>query len=800
MATTVARLEAILSADTRDFDQSMDRSQGKMSKVGKAAGVAGLAIAAGLGVAAKIGFDEMMQGEKVTAQTNAVLKSTGGVANVTAKEIDKLAGSLMKKSGVDDEQIKAGSNMLLTFTKIRNETGAGNKVFDEATKATLNLSVAMGKDMQSSALLVGKALNDPIKGMGALSRAGVQFDADQKNLIKTMVASGDTMGAQKMILKELETQFGGSAVAAGKTLGGQVNIAKESFSNLSGELVKSLMPAFTSVIGVLSKATSWMSENQTATKVIVGVLAGLAVVLGVVSVATTVYAAAVKIAAAGQWLMNAAMSANPIGLVIIGLVALGAALYVAWQKSETFRDIVVGAWEAIKRGIEPVVRFFTTTVPNAFQSVINWVRQNWPILVTLLAGPFAPLVALGTNAFGLRDIMGNALTGVANKIKEMAGAIAGWGKSVGTWIKDAVVDGILGIGNAVWNVVNNIWDKYMEMGATIKGWGKSVGTWIKNAVVSAVTGIGSAAWDVINNIGEFIADYADAIRRWGTHIGTWIKNAVVNAITGIGGAAWGTVNNIWEFIEDRADTIKGWGTSIGNWIKNAIVNAFKGIGNLLWNKVKGGVSGLGDKLVAEGKSLIPGWGDARDPNMTLPSVGGGGGGVGVGSLMGAGPELAPFASQAARFGLGVSSGFRPGAITANGTPSDHGRGKAIDVAGPAAGMMGFIASLFGNRMVKQAFYDPYGSLFGGVRSSYREGGHSDHVHVATYDKGGWLMPGLTLAQNNTGRPERIVGPGGGDTYVTINVPGLIGDRDELARRVADILTSFKRGGGQLGFA
>jgi hypothetical protein len=154
-----------------------------------------------------------------------------------------MSESLMKLSGIDDEAIQSGQNLLLTFTKIRNETGKGNNIFDQATLAMTNLSVAMGKDLSSSAILVGKALNDPVKGVGALSRAGVQFTASQKDTIKSLVDSGNVIGAQKMILKELETQFGGSAEAAGKTLPGQLNILKETFRNLAADLIAGFIPA-----------------------------------------------------------------------------------------------------------------------------------------------------------------------------------------------------------------------------------------------------------------------------------------------------------------------------------------------------------------------------------------------------------------------------------------------------------------------------------------------------------------------------------------------------------------------------
>jgi hypothetical protein len=231
-------------ADTSGLVRALGKGQSGLRRFGKiAAGVAGAAAFGGLVATVKVGIDEFMEAQKVMAQTNAVLKSTGGVAKVTSKDITTLSSSIMKMTGIDDEAVQAGQNLLLTFTKIRNETGKGNDIFDQATLAMTNLSVAMGKDLSSSAILVGKALNNPVKGVSALSRAGVQFTDDQKNLIETLVDSGNVMDAQKMILRELETQFGGSAEAAGKTLPGQLNILKQTFSNLAGELVSGFLPS-----------------------------------------------------------------------------------------------------------------------------------------------------------------------------------------------------------------------------------------------------------------------------------------------------------------------------------------------------------------------------------------------------------------------------------------------------------------------------------------------------------------------------------------------------------------------------
>lgn len=147
-------------------------------------------------------------------QTNAVLTSTGGAANITSDAITALTGTLSKKTATDQAVIRSGENMLLTFTNVKNGVGAGNDIFNQATATMLDMSKALGQDAKNSAVQLGKALNDPVKGVTALQRVGVTFTAQQKDQIKTMVASNNTLGAQKLILAELNKEFGGSAAAA----------------------------------------------------------------------------------------------------------------------------------------------------------------------------------------------------------------------------------------------------------------------------------------------------------------------------------------------------------------------------------------------------------------------------------------------------------------------------------------------------------------------------------------------------------------------------------------------------------
>jgi phage-related protein len=206
-----------LSGDVRAGAHRAGTEAGSSMKkafAGAIAGIGALFAAAGIVDFFKDSIAEQRESIRVGKLTAAVLKSTGGAAKVTATQVGDLATSLSNLSGIDDEVIQQGENVLLTFTNIRNGVGRGNDVFNQATTAALDLSVAMGQDLQSSVVQVGKALNDPIKGMTALQRVGVTFSAEQKKQIEGFIKSNNLMGAQKVILAELNKEFGGAAAAA----------------------------------------------------------------------------------------------------------------------------------------------------------------------------------------------------------------------------------------------------------------------------------------------------------------------------------------------------------------------------------------------------------------------------------------------------------------------------------------------------------------------------------------------------------------------------------------------------------
>jgi len=139
------------------------------------------------------------------AKLNQTLRSTSFVARLSSRELQGLAANLQRLTGIGDETIISMQGILLTFTKIKGE------IFKDATEAIIDVSVAMGQDLQQSAIQVGKALNDPIIGVSALSRVGIQFTDSQKQLIKQFVKTNQVAKAQRIILDELNVQFGGTA-------------------------------------------------------------------------------------------------------------------------------------------------------------------------------------------------------------------------------------------------------------------------------------------------------------------------------------------------------------------------------------------------------------------------------------------------------------------------------------------------------------------------------------------------------------------------------------------------------------
>jgi hypothetical protein len=247
MAIRIPILTSFDPKGLRQANAQFAKLQGSIGSLGRNFAIAGAAIAGASAIIAK-NAQSLARIERITAQTESVLKSTGTTANGTSKDIENLAGSLEKLTATEAETIQEGANLLLTFKNIQNQAGAGNDIFNQTTAAMVDVARAMGTDASTEAIRLGKALNDPIKGISALSRVGIQFTEDQRNQIKALQESGDLMGAQKIILAELQSQFGGSGAAFAQTFTGQLELMGHELGTIGEEATMSVMPALQGVI------------------------------------------------------------------------------------------------------------------------------------------------------------------------------------------------------------------------------------------------------------------------------------------------------------------------------------------------------------------------------------------------------------------------------------------------------------------------------------------------------------------------------------------------------------------------
>jgi len=237
------------------------KSTSSLASLGQAARVSGGLIgAAGLAAGVKIAIGEFREAQKVGAQTNAVIKSTGGAAKVSAAEVAQLTNAISKKAGIDDEAIQKGANLLLTFKNIRNEAGQGRDIFNQATKAAIDLSAAGFGSIESASKQLGKALNDPVKGMTALGRAGVTFSESQKQAITALLDTGrasDRVKAQQIVLREVMSQVGGSAAAQATA----TDHLMVTLGNLAETAGGTLVPAIDSAAAALDRFIVQMQKG-----------------------------------------------------------------------------------------------------------------------------------------------------------------------------------------------------------------------------------------------------------------------------------------------------------------------------------------------------------------------------------------------------------------------------------------------------------------------------------------------------------------------------------------------------------
>jgi hypothetical protein len=250
MAVRIPIVTVFDSKGLKQAQYQLNKVRGNFQNLGRNFAIAGAAFAGAAAIIGKSARD-LARIESINAQTAQTIKSMGNAANVSAGQVEQLAGRLEAMTATEAEAIQEGANLLLTFGNITNQLGKGNDIFTQTTEIMLDMGRALKKGPVDTATMLGKALNDPIQGMTALRRVGVSFTEQQVEQVKALQKSGDLMGAQKLILAELQNQYGGSGAAYAATFAGQVELLNHELGALGEEATLAVMPALRDLVAAL---------------------------------------------------------------------------------------------------------------------------------------------------------------------------------------------------------------------------------------------------------------------------------------------------------------------------------------------------------------------------------------------------------------------------------------------------------------------------------------------------------------------------------------------------------------------
>jgi len=561
--------------------------------------------------------------DKIMEQYNIDAAETGNVLGLITKKgqetgisVDTLMDSLQKNGATFKEMglnMVQSTNLLAQFEangvnadtavaglrkSIKAYTDEGKSV-DEALALTIDS--IKNASSETEALSIAQEVFGT-KGAAEMATAIREGRIDLESLSSSMEEYGsvveDTFNATQDPWDEAKVATNNLKLAA---------------ADLGTTLLGSLQPTITKIVNKIKEFTQWFKNlNQSQKETIIKVAAVVAaigpalIIFG--KVATTIstiisvvgkIGPAVKAAKAAFSAFNAVLAANPIILVVTAIVAVIAILVTLYKKCEWFRNGVNAIWEAIKNAFfaawDGIKTFFTETLPNAFNTVVNFIKSNWQALLLLIVNPFAgAFKLLYDNCGAFREFVDNFVQNIKQFFQNLWNGIVSIFQGVGQWFIARFTEaynGVTGVFAAIGQWFGARWQDIKNALATVASWFLTMFTNAYTNVKNVFALIGQwfgARWQDIKNA---LATVASWFLTMFTNAYTNVKN-VFSAIGSWFGARW-------TEIKTALSAVPSWfGTQFRNaWtnIKNAFANVtsfFSG----LWEKIKGCFVNVGVKI------------------------------------------------------------------------------------------------------------------------------------------------------------------------------------------------------------
>ena len=344
MSRRIADLLIKIGADSYEFQQktkqverSLDGVGKKLTSIGKSLSLKLTAPIVAMGAASVAAADTQAKAE---AKVQQAIKSTSMAAGLSFEQLKTYASELQNETLFGDEEILNNATaQLLTFTNIAGEN------FKRTQAVALDLSTVLDGDLKSASIQLGKALNDPVKNLSALSRSGIQFSEEQREVINTLAKTNRLAEAQGVILDELERQYGGQAKAAAEVGTGALKQLQNSWGDFMEQIGAAMMPFVNKVAGALKIVVAALqSMSPEMRNVIVGI-AGITAAIAPLSLALGGIIRMLPMLATG---FTALLS--PIGLAVTAVLALGSAFLYAKHRKQEMLDEMTDNFDGLTLG------------------------------------------------------------------------------------------------------------------------------------------------------------------------------------------------------------------------------------------------------------------------------------------------------------------------------------------------------------------------------------------------------------------------------------------------------------------
>jgi hypothetical protein len=390
---------ARFTADTGDLEQGAKKASGALDGIG----VSSTAMIVGAtGAIAALGAMTVAAAEDEAgqAQLETAIKAAGAATGDYTDQVNAAIAAGQAKAFSDDQTRSALQSLVTATGSVTEATGLLSAAQDIARFA--------GVDLATAADAVAKA------------------QAGNAGALQKLIPGLEKSASATDTLKAATEAAAGSADAYAQTTQGSLAIAGDSFGELSETIGSTFLPIVKTLAEAMTGIASLMQQNAGLVQALAAVVAVLAAGILAANIAMKAFEAiqvAVKVATAAwtavQWLLNVALNANPIGLVVIAIVALVAILAVAWQNSETFRKIVTGAFNAVSDAIQGVVKWiqdlldWVSKAVNAVGSLIDSINPLKGFQLPSISLPFsAPAPATTAAARGARSTRQAGVTNV----------------------------------------------------------------------------------------------------------------------------------------------------------------------------------------------------------------------------------------------------------------------------------------------------------------------------------------------------------------------------------------------------